>query len=475
MPQSPTPLMDYLQRYAQSGAVRYHMPGHKGRKLPVPFPAAWDITEIEGSDNLHNPRGIIAQSQALLAQAAGAAHSFYLVGGSTAGIQAMILFCAREGDKLLIERNCHKSVISALALSGAQPVYLWAQTDAATGLPGCLTPRQVQEAVRAHPDAKALLITSPNYYGCAADLPAIAQILHRAGMLLLVDEAHGAHLPYAPQGAGFAAGAAGAADLWVQSAHKTLPAPTQSAMLHTRSKRDVPRLQRLLAMLQTSSPSYLLMAGLEYARAWMQQHGAQGLLCCQKGMDGIREMLNGEDGGIRAIGREIVGRGGIAALDPTRLVIDVSQNGLTGCQAEGWLREHHGIWAEMSDMRHVVLLGAAADGADMVEGLRAALKELSGWKQGMLTHPLSNMDSLPVPKAALDVRSVMLGNVRRVPLAQAEGEVFAAAVGLYPPGIAMLCPGEVAGAAHICALETAARRGAQLFGVQDGLVDIVSR
>lgn len=468
---SQTPLMDYLNAYAQSGPARYHMPGHKGHMLPQPLAplAAWDITEIEGSDNLHRPEGVIAQSQALLSHAVGAAHSFYLVGGSTAGIQAMVMCCLREGDKLLVERNCHKSAVSALALSGAQPIYLWTPTDPHNDLPGCLTPQQVSEAVANHPDAKALLMTSPNYYGCAADLPAISQIVHNAGMMLLVDEAHGAHLPYAPVGMGFPQGAAGYADMWVQSAHKTLPAPTQCAMLHVKNPQNVPRLQRMLGLLQTSSPSYLFMAGLEAARVWMQQYGEQGLVDCKRGMDEIRGRFFDKQG-IRVMDREMCGRAGVVAMDATRLVVDVSGIGLTGYQAEAFLRTQHNVWPEMSDMRHVVLLGAAVDTPQMVQRLQQALVELNQHRGDAAYVP---PQQLPQPAQVMALRSVMQGDVQTVALEQAAGRVMACAVGLYPPGIPMLCPGEQAQAMHIQALIKAADMGAQLFGVQDGCVDVV--
>ncbi|MDR0897978.1 MAG: DegT/DnrJ/EryC1/StrS family aminotransferase, partial [Oscillospiraceae bacterium] len=309
---------------AARGTARFHMPGHKGRLDPD------DMTELARTDDLYAPARGIAEAERLGALACGAAHSLMLTGGSTAGLLAMLLSAIPPGGRLILPRGAHHAALSAC---------VWGDFEAffADDLP---------KAIAAHPDAHAVLVTRPDYYGHCDDLSAVVQAAHAAGMRVLVDEAHGAHFPWwdAPRSAG-----ALGAEAWVQSAHKTLPALTGAAWLHLSAGMDAPRARRILRMVQTSSPPFPILRSLDEARAWMDIYGREAL-----GQLKLR---------LAALRNEVAALGGYTPVltdDPTRLVIEPRARGYTGMAAQAALSAQ-GVDVEMADDARLVLICTVAD------------------------------------------------------------------------------------------------------------------
>ena len=465
------PLVDALTAYIGEGLEPFHMPGHKGGKgFSMPFKElllSMDQTEVPGLDNLHGPEGAIRDAQQYAARAFGSDACFFLVNGSSAGIHGMLQAAAAPGEKLLIPRNAHKSVWDGLVITGAQPIYLQPEMDEAQGLAGQITPAQVHQALEQHPDIKGLLLVHPNYYGMGGDIHGIAAVLHAHGKLLLADEAHGAHFSFHPA-LPPSAGTAGA-DAWVQSAHKTLPALTQSAYLHLRKGRiNADRLTAALRMMQSTSPSYLLMASLDYARAYMETEGYERLDQVISHLFFVRKSL--EDLGIGAHTR--YNGSSICWMDPTRLVLDVSDLNCTGFEAERILRGH-GVQPEMSDISRVVCICTAADTKISFERLIAACRAL---RRDPCLHKKTQVLSFSreIPEQVLTPREAFYCSWEWLALEQAQGRICAGLAGAYPPGIPRFCPGERLDWIGIEELLHQRSQGAQFFGLDGaGRVPVV--
>ncbi len=468
-----TPLVDALRDIMAQKQVSFHMPGHKGGRLfPPPFSgcmAAMDTTEIPGLDNLQAPEGVIKQAEELAAEAFQSDACFFLVNGSTSGIHIMMMSAFQPGDEVLLPRNCHKSVWGGLVLSGAVPVYLLPKYDEEYGWATHVTPEIVQQAVRKHPDARGMILTNPNYYGMCPRMKEIRRILNGHHMQMLVDEAHGAHLIFHP-GLPPSAAECGA-DFWVQSAHKTLPALTQSAYLQVRlAGRDsaegpsrtavLPRVEQVSRMLQSTSPSYLLMASLDWARDYMAEQGKAALDRLLGNLEWTRAELR--DLGIETM--ENYRRPEILGMDPTRLVLDLSDLGRTGYEGEQMLREA-GVQVEMSDAHRVVLITTVADEKADFEKLVRACRSLSAHprKTGRKGNSLSI--SREIPEQMLSPKETFGKSKEYVPLKRANGRICGGLVGAYPPGIPRFCPGERVDAAGIEELLETEERGGHLFGL----------
>lgn len=418
------PIYDML--LAASGRRSFHMPGHKGKQ---PFGLenlyALDTTEIPLTDDFYCAEGGIAQAQTLYAQAAGAAETLFLHNGSTVGIHALVQLYAGEGDTVILPRNAHLSAANACVLGGVKAAWI-PITQRLDGY--CYVAEEdVLAAMVAHPQAKALLLTRPDFYGGCLPLERIAAKAHAMGIRLVVDEAHGAHLPWSADVA--SAGALGA-DAWVQSVHKTLPGLTGSAVLHLRNAADRPRAMRILRREQTSSPSFLLMLSIDDARTYMEEMGRKRLKRISTAADELRARLPGL--GYADTHAAWVDTG--LTFDPSRLVITAPQGGFV--LAEG-LRQR-GVDVEMADVQRAVLILSAMDEAEDVLSLMDVLKNIPPCKAELPALP--DMHSLP--EKVLDLRPAVMADCEAVALSEAEGRVAAASAGLYPPGIPLVCPGE---------------------------------
>ncbi|WP_188542540.1 aminotransferase class I/II-fold pyridoxal phosphate-dependent enzyme [Paenibacillus segetis] len=448
------PLYEALLEYKESAKASFHVPGHKdGQAYRTLHKASEyltqvmdiDITEITGSDDLHHPEGIIKEAQQRAAQFFGADQTFFLVGGSTAGNLGLILsVCATPGDVLLVQRNVHKSVIHGLMLAHAKAVFLAPQIDEVSGLATIPSQTAVTEALRRYPNAKGLLVTSPNYYGMGSSLKPLVELCHDSGVPLLVDEAHGAHFglhSVLPENA-LAQGADGV----VQSTHKMLTALTMGAMLHVQgSKLDRKLLSQRLAMIQSSSPSYPIMASLDLSRSVLEAQGEvifeDGLAAAQIIRDGIKKLPR------FAVVEPRGTNDAYTIQDPFKIVLYDVTGQWSGYELQEWL-EAAGCIPEMSDDRYVVLALSQGTTRKDVDRLLQALEKLS---ENSAIHEVNQLStwnigskfgdevSSPVQFGLSPISEEM---TEAVPIEQSAGRQAAEMIIPYPPGIPLLYPGE---------------------------------
>lgn len=461
-----TPIYDSLCRYSGCNPVPFHMPGHKlGRGIPDEFLrdiAALDLTEIPGTDNLHNPTGPIREAQELAARAFGSDRTYFLVNGSTGGIHAVISTICKPGQKLIVTRDCHKSVFGGLLLAGAEPVFIMPEYNKDFGIMACVSPEAVDRAFMQNPDAVGIILTRPNYYGLCCDLEEIARIVHSHGKILAVDEAHGAHLrfdkklPVCAMDAG--------ADICVQSAHKTLPAFTQGAYLHARAENiDFEKLEFNLDILQTTSPSYIIMAFLDIARELMQRDGEvllDGIISGIRSLKAEAKQIKG----LRFLeGSDIHG----GRLDETRITASFEGSGINGRTAQELLRKDYGIQVEMSDYSNIVAIATISD--DM-EALRLLFKGITGicaryGADKSLERPLEK--GFPLPPARLGFNEALSCRYEYAVLSEAAGRVCGSIVAPYPPGIPLIFPGETILPETVRFLQEIIRCGGEVGGLDE--------
>lgn len=479
-----TPLLDALLARAGEERVSFHMPGHAGgRAFATDVLAAAgriDTTELPVTDDLHLPTGPARAAMERAAAAFGAARTFFLTTGSTSGLLAMITAAAGRGP-LLLPRPVHRSIVHALALTGIPYQFLpipRPSPDRAAFAPFAQPAAQdVRAALEACPEITAVLVTSPDYYGTCADLAAIAEVVHRRGALLLVDEAHGAHFRFAPELLPVAAMDAGA-DVCVQSAHKTLPALTQAALLHlshgaVRAGRVDPRaVQNAIALYQTSSPSFLIAASIDAARDWMEREGARHIRALARQME---DFVGNLPEGMRAAPPRVRAGAGWTR-DPLRLVVDVAG---TGMPATGWrdALSARKVDVEMADWRRLVGIPALDAGAEpfarLLEALRAGV---AGDRSGLRINAEMGtaLDaSLAVawadpPERGSHPRERLLQRQdgEWTALDAARGRIAAEALVPYPPGLPLVWPGEVIDARRVEAISRLLPLGIEITGVR---------
>lgn len=467
------PLFEAVARYARSGKVSFHTPGHKhGRGIYAPFRRflgrrvfAVDLTLLEEVDSLHEPRSVIKDAQRLAAQAFGADETFFLVNGTSVGNQVMCWSALREGDRVVVPRNVHRSIFAGLMLTGARPVYVTPPVLEDWGIYGNIGSDQVLEALKANPGCEAVVVVNPTYYGQVSDLPRIVAVAHRAGAACLVDEAHGPHFAFhdALPPTALACGA----DLAAQSTHKTLGAMTQASMLHMKGGRiDRARLKMGLQLLQSTSPSYVLMASLDVARLQMAVSGRRML---DRVLNLSRETARALNRvpGIRCFGPEHCGRPGATAFDETRLLMHVDWP-VPGYEVARRLRDEFRLQPEMADSQNVVFLIGQGNSASDLKRLIGAVRRLERDYRGLTaTRPALVLPALGPARVVLTPRDAVLGRARRIPLSDAAGEVCAELLCPYPPGIPMLAPGELITKEVIAYLNHVVRAGGKINGQSD--------
>ncbi|MBW4691186.1 MAG: aminotransferase class I/II-fold pyridoxal phosphate-dependent enzyme [Lyngbya sp. HA4199-MV5] len=483
------PLLKALQICAHKPHAPFYAPGHKhGQGIPTPLAALFgqqvfqaDLPELPELDNLFAPQGVIQEAQALAAEAFGADRTWFLTNGSTAGIVAAILATCNPGDKIILPRNIHQSAVSGLILSGAVPIFVQPDYDSILDLAHSPTPAAVAEALSLHPDAKAVLMVYPTYYGVCGDVAAIAQLAHQHNLPLLVDEAHGAHFAFHPE-LPLAALAAGA-DLVVQSTHKVLSAMTQAAMLHTRGDRvRGDRVSKALQLVQSTSPSYLLLASLDAARHQMATQGKLLLEHTLKLAGRARSRLE-QIPGLSTLKPEQAGRSaGFQALDCTRLTVTVTGLGVDGFTADQILNEQLGVTAELPSLQHLTFIvsvgNTEADMKALVQAFEALAEKQGGTAEARRRREqqsippyscrLTPHSSLLTPHLSpLTPRAAFFANTETVSIAQAIHRISAELVCPYPPGIPVLMPGEVITAEAIADLQMILAIGGLISGCAD--------
>lgn len=477
-------LYDTLVTYSESDFYPYHMPGHKRRKNIGAGADCFniDITEIDGFDNLHQAEGIIRKAQERAADLYGADESFFLVNGSTCGVLAAMMSVTGRADEVLVARNCHKSVYHAAYLQELELHYIYPDIIEEYDIYDAISPEAVKAALEQYPESKAVIITSPTYEGIISDISQIAEIVHSKGRILIVDEAHGAHLGLSstvPENA-----VRQGADLVIHSLHKTLPSMTQTALLHLKgSYVNRAKLQRYLSIFQTSSPSYVMMSSIDSCITYMRKNAADEfdkIIRCYN--DFIAQMKACRH--IRIASPEFLenGKYHFLAWDICKLVISVKGTSISGQELYDILRDEFHLQMEMSAATYVLAIMTIADEWKAWKRLADALIQIddridggidaaedSAMEEGGLGVKAVSICHRPVSKMTISqALASVSGDLREVPLEQAQGEISGDFVNIYPPGIPLIVPGEVIDAEVIAQIQYGLKLGLNVQGISSG-------
>jgi len=467
-----TPLFDALKTYVENETIAFHVPGHKkGQGMHSHFRdfvgdnvLSMDVTVFKSVDSLHNPRSVIKRAQELAAEAYGSDSCFFSVHGTSGAIQVMIMSVVGFGDKILVPRNVHKSVTAGIILSGCHPIYMQPEVDDVVGVALNVTPEMVKTSLEEHPDAKAVLIINPTYYGVTTDIEKIAAIAHGYSIPLIVDEAHGPHLKFSDK-LPISAMEAGA-DMCAQSTHKLVGALTQGSLLHVRGTLiDVNRVKSLMNMMHTTSPSYILMASLDVARMQMVKEGKWLLEQTVKLAHHLRYMINTIPG-LYCFGEEVLSLKGAYGFDPTKITINSRGIGLSGYDLEKMLAENYKIQVELSDMYNVLAVVTIGDTEDSVSKLYNALKSISDEMKQV--YYLERPIELPkIPLRTMSPREAYYSCSKRMPLDESVGEICAEMIMAYPPGIPIITQGEIISDEIIRYIKVLKMAGLDIQGTED--------
>jgi arginine decarboxylase len=448
MKQIETPLFSSLLEHAKKNPIQFHIPGHKkGNGMDPTFrefigdnALSIDLINIAPLDDLHHPKGKIKQAQDLAAKAFGADHTFFSVQGTSGAIMTMVMSVCGPGDKIIVPRNVHKSVLSAIIFSGATPIFVHPEIDSELGISHGITTNAVKEAILNNPDAKAVLVINPTYFGFVADLKSIVELAHSHGLAVLVDEAHGVHihfhneLPISAMQAG--------ADMAATSVHKLGGSMTQSSILNVREGIvNVHRVQSILSMLTTTSTSYLLLASLDVARKRLATVGEDLLTNTIRLANNARNKINSING-LYCPGYDLVGKEATFNFDPTKILISVKKLGITGHDVEVWLRERFNIEVEMSDLYNVLCILTPGDSEEDIQQLIHALEVLVTEFDISEHNTNLNVEIPTIPNLAVSPRDAFYSETESVPLEESVGRIIAEFVMVYPPGIPIFLPGE---------------------------------
>lgn len=450
MSQHETPLFTGLVKHVMKNPLQFHIPGHKkGAGMDPDFrefighnALAIDLINISPLDDLHSPKGIIKEAQKLAADAFGADHTFFSVQGTSGAIMTMIMSVCGPGDKIIVPRNVHKSVMSAIIFSGAIPVFIHPEFDKNLGISHGISTESVEKAIEQNPEAKGLFVINPTYFGISADLKKIVDIAHSYNIPVLVDEAHGVHihfhdkLPLSAMQAG--------ADMAATSVHKLGGSMTQSSILNMREGLVSPdRVQSILSMITTTSTSYLLLASLDVARKQLATKGYELLDKTIELANKTRKLINQIDH-LYCVGEEILGTNATYDFDPTKLTISVKELGLTGYDVELWLRDRYNIEVELSDLYNILCIITPGDTENETAILVNALRTLSDEYRHQADKNAKPSVLLPdIPVLALTPRDAFYAETEVVPFEKSAGRISAEFVMVYPPGIPIFIPGEI--------------------------------
>nr|WP_305146564.1 aminotransferase class I/II-fold pyridoxal phosphate-dependent enzyme [Anaerovorax odorimutans] len=458
--------------HADKRPVSFHMPGHKGASLYRRLGYGefldkfmdCDITEIPGADNLFQTEGILKRTQERYAGLYETDRSYMLINGTSGGIIAAILASVPAGGKLLMARNCHKSVFNALTLGNIAPVYLYPELIEEYGILGAVTPQEVQRAMEEEPQAAAVILPSPNYYGVCSDIRAIAKVVHRHGKILIVDQAHGAHLKWLGRGTGPVSAEEAGADIVINSIHKTLASFTQSAVLNLNSDRvDRYVLEDKLQAIQSTSPSYLLMASLDINADILEQQGT--------------ELMEQWQGNLRYFYEEVKRIPGIRVIDNlenfdySKINIDTGLLGISASELENLLMER-GVFAELTTGNILMLMTGIGNQRRDFDTLLHALRDIreklgnrerdrEPGKPGAAAG--GNAGRAPEKKEIFAIPKAK----QRLALERSEGKICASSIIPYPPGIPLICPGEKITAEDIRYIRSLRAGGEKVIGVNE--------
>ena len=464
------PIYDMLQNYIKKNPTMFHMPGHKMGNSVLDYYndiIKWDVTEIFETDDLHYPKGAIRMAQDMAAKAFGADETFFLVNGSTSGIHAAIKTVCNRGDKVIVGRDCHKSVLNILTYLEAKVCFVNPEYNNEFGICGGYSLKNIEDVVDKNPDSVAIIITSPNYYGICSDIEKIAAVVHKNNKILIVDEAHGAHLNFCnklPKSAVISGG-----DIVIQSAHKTLPAFTQAAYLHVKGDRiNKGKLRRILRVIQTSSPSFVLMASLDIARYIMQKEGRDRLNNLIDIIDEFKDKVK------RLEGLKILGCAKEGFIDKTRLVINFNDVGFVGYDVERILMERYNIRVEMADLYNIVCITTVCDDRVSFEKLLSALEDLLKYKEAVkkdIPHIIIPDDFLEIELKDIEDRESILIDIK-----DAIGRISYNMIVPYPPGVPCVISGQEIKSYHVSYIDNLICHGAVINGIsKDGKIEVLKK
>lgn len=442
--QQDTPIHRALEEQRLNRLAHFDVPGHKGgrgnRELTEFLgrtAMSLDVNSMKPLDNLNHPVSVIRDAHALAAEAFGADEAFFIVNGTTAGVQAMIMAVCNTGDKVIMPRNVHRSAINALVVCGALPAYINPGINKELGIPLGMSVQDVKQAIAEHPDAKAILVNNPTYYGICSNLPEIVALAHAANMYVLVDEAHGTHfyfhdkLPVSAMAAG--------ADMAAVSMHKTGGSLTQSSILLTRDTVNSDYVRQVVNLTQTTSASYLLLSSLDIARKNLCLNGYAMFTKTIDFANYAREEIN-RLGGYYAFGTELMDGDTVYAFDTTKLSVHTRNVGLAGIEVYDLLRDDYGIQIEFGDIGNILAIISAGDRNMEIERLISALAEIKRLHEkdskGLFDHEYIN------PQIVMGPKEAFYSSKTSIPIASSVGEICGEFVMSYPPGIPILAPGE---------------------------------
>ena len=467
--QNRAPIYEALQRFREMRVVPFDVPGHKhGRGNPELTAflgeqcVSIDVNSMKPLDNLCHPVSVIRDAERLAADAFGAAHAFLMVGGTTSSVQSMVLSTCKRGDKIILPRNVHRSVINALVLCGAVPVYVNPEVDTRLGISLGMQREQVAKAISDNPDAVAVLVNNPTYYGICSDLRAIVKMAHDAGMLCLADEAHGTHF-YFGENMPVSAMAAGA-DMASVSMHKSGGSLTQSSLLLTGENINAGYVRQIINLTQTTSGSYLLMSSLDISRRNLALRGKKVFSRVVEMAEYAREEINAI-GGYYAFGKELVNGNSINDFDPTKLSVHTRDIGLAGIEVYDILRDDYDIQIEFGDIGNILAYLSMGDRPQELERLVSALAEIRRRYQKDPNGLLSQ--EYIAPEVVASPQEAFYANKKSLPIEQSVGCVCSEFVMCYPPGIPILAPGERITKEIIDYIEYAKIKGCSMTGPED--------
>ncbi len=475
-----TPLFSKLIEHTQKKPFPFHIPGHKqGNGVDPEFHQfigknafLIDLINIAPLDNLHNPKQAIKQALELAAEAFHADHTFFSVQGTSCAIHSMILSVCSPGDKIIVPRNIHQSVLSALILADVVPIFIQPEIDEKLFIAHNVTPEQVKKAIKAHPDSKALFMIHPTYYGVASQLEEIVEIAHQHEIPVLVDEAHGV-LQSFHEGLPISAMEAGA-DMAATSVHKLGGSLTQSSILNMKKERINPRhVQMVMNMLTTTSTSYLLIASLDTQRRYLALHGHRLIDQTLRLAAKARAQIN-QIPGLLCPENELLSHHSVYEIDRTKLIIHLGQLNISGYEAETWLRENHQIEVELSDLYNILCLITIGDTEETIQQLIAALQDLSA-NFGQRKAKKSKRIHFPhLPELIMPPREAFYHKkISSIPLEESINCVCAEMITFYPPGIPILLPGERISQSHLDYIQESLAANLPVQGTMDSTLQYI--
>lgn len=471
--QANAPIYEALEKFKKMRVVPFDVPGHKrGRGNPELAALLgekcvnMDVNSMKPLDNLCHPISVIRDAEILAAEAFGAAHAFLMVGGTTSAVQSMVLSVVKSGEKIILPRNVHRSVMGAIVLCGAVPVYVNPECDPKLGIPLGMSVSAVERAIKANPDAKAILVNNPTYYGICSDLRSIVKIAHEHNMLCLADEAHGTHF-YFGENLPVSAMAAGA-DMAAISMHKSGGSLTQSSLLLAGPAMSEGHIRQIINLTQTTSGSYLLLSSLDISRRNLALRGKEAFGGVVSLAEYARSEIN-DIGGYYAYSKELINGDSIFDFDTTKLSVHTLDIGLAGIEVYDLLRDEYDIQIEFGDLGNILAYISIGDRLRDIERLVGALAEVKRRfgksKAGLMTQEYIE------PELAVSPQAAFYADKESLPIDETEGRICSEFVMCYPPGIPILAPGERITRRILDYISYAKEKGCSMTGPEDAAIE----